>query len=80
MTHITVKTERIGPVNALVYTYWLAPGYGFRHNLLCEVGYPWYDEAKQKAEALAARRGGVIKQVELSARPWLVDAIVKEAA
>jgi hypothetical protein len=65
---------------ALTYSYTVdsASGLGFKFHLLSEVGAPWQARAEQMANALAKYQGRVINQVELNAKPWYVDALVKE--
>lgn len=79
MTHaMKVYTTLIEGHRVLNYVYWCSPDMGFRFHMLCEVGQPWYEEAKRMADVLAKKRGCVIKQIELSESPWYVDALVKE--
>lgn len=75
---VRVYTRIMEGHSVLVYSYWCNPDMGFRFHMLCEVGQPWYAEAERKARDLAEQRGCVIKQIELSDRPWFVDALVKE--
>lgn len=73
---VRVYTRIMEGHSVLVYIYWLSRDMGLRFHMLREVGQPWYAEAK--AQDLAEQRGCVIKQIELSDRPWFVDALVKE--
>lgn len=72
-----VHTQLIEGHSALVYTYDIGDDGECMFHLLCEVGQPWQAEARALAEELAEERGCTIQQVELDARPWYVDALVK---
>lgn len=74
-----VYTQLIEGHQALTYAYSAGPDRRFSFHLLSEVGAPWQREAEEMANTLAKARGCVIRQVELSAEPWYVDALVKEA-
>ena len=76
---VRVYTRQIQGHRALHYAYNAAPGMGFLFHLLSEVGEPWKEAAKRRAHMLALKRGCVIKTVELDAKPWYVDVLVKES-
>lgn len=72
-----VTTTKIEGHSVLTYRYQANRDMSFKFHLSCEVGESWRLQAVAMAEDLAKKRGGVIRQVELNASPWYVDAIVK---
>lgn len=75
-----VTTTKICGVTALRYRYKAGGCMDFDLHLLCEVGQPYQQAAKaQVTEILARRPGWSLKTVELDCRPWLIDALVKDA-
>lgn len=78
MQRVRVYTRKIQGVDALNYVYAPNSEISFHFHLECEVGEPWRAQAQRLAQALAQKRGCVIRQVELDAEPWYVDALVKE--
>lgn len=79
MTHeLKVYTTLIEGHSVLNYVYWCSPDMGFKFHLLAEVGQPWFAEARDKADALAKKRGCVIRRVGLNSDPWYVEALIKE--
>jgi hypothetical protein len=45
-------------------------------SLLCEVGQPWMNDAKQVLSELCCAKASKVVQVELTTRPWYADALV----
>jgi len=74
---VKVTTKRMEGHRVLSYQYDVNRDIGFSFHLLSEVGEPWQAEAKAKQQALL-KPGECVVQVELSAKPWYVDAIEKE--
>lgn len=72
--------KRYQAVRVLHYSYSVdGPMVGMCFHLLCEVGEPWQAAAKAKLDALlAANPSFELKQVELPAHPWYVDALVRK--
>lgn len=75
-----VFTKDMEGHTVLTYSYQATRDMGFQFHLLNEVGRPWQEAARKKALALAKERGRVIETIELTKRPWLVDALVKPHA
>lgn len=72
-----VTVKNIEGHKVLKYVYEANEHLSFAFHLISEVGEPWQAEAAKQAHQLAMKHRGVIKQIELSASPWYVDAIVK---
>lgn len=70
----------VEPVRMLTYKYAVGKDFGFAFHLLCEVGEPWQAQAKQAQADLCARTNSHVVTVELQEKPYLVDALVKNAA
>ena len=73
-----VFTTPMAGHKVLTYHYGTA-GFSCKFHLLSEVGAAWQPECRRLANQLARKQGGSIQQIELSASPWYVDAIVKVA-
>lgn len=74
------EAKQYQAVRVLHYTYTLGgPMIDVKFHLLSEVGEPWQAAAKAKLDALlAANPSFELKQVELPAHPWYVDALVRK--
>lgn len=77
MKQLEVTTTLMEGYRVLTYRYDANQYLGFKFHLLSEVGAPWQSEAKAMQRALL-KPGEQVVQVELSTKPWYVDAIVKE--
>jgi hypothetical protein len=71
---VKVTTKRIEGHRTLVYSYEVNKDIGFTFHLLSEVGEPWQTEARELQQALL-KPGQEVRQVELTGKPWYVDAI-----
>lgn len=74
-SNLKVYTTKIQGHNVLTYKYRASKDIAFEFHLLCEVGQPWYLDAKHLRDTLAKLTNSTITVVELDTYPWVIEVL-----